>query len=56
MVRTGNERALKLYRGMGYQVEGTRRAAAFIGGEFVDEYFIARLIPPAAAFQDNAGR
>jgi RimJ/RimL family protein N-acetyltransferase len=45
-VRTRNERGLKLYRSMGYEIEGTRRAAALIEGEYVDEYYIGRVVRP----------
>jgi ribosomal protein S18 acetylase RimI-like enzyme len=49
-VRTDNVRALSLYRHMGYQIEGTRRAAAAIDGKWVNEYFIARLtLPPLSS-------
>jgi RimJ/RimL family protein N-acetyltransferase len=43
-VMTHNERALGLYRKMGYQVEGTRRGALFVDGELVDELWMAKLL------------
>lgn len=42
-VRVKNERAVKLYKNAGYLIEGTRKNAAFIDGEYVDEYYIAKL-------------
>jgi RimJ/RimL family protein N-acetyltransferase len=45
LVRTENERGLRLYTGMGYQLEGTRRGAALIDGVLKDEHWIARLRP-----------
>src|SRR5690606_8095554 len=47
MVRTQNDRGVKLYRRMGYQIEGTRRQAALIEGTFQDEYFISKLLDAA---------
>lgn len=44
MVRVSNERGLSLYERNGYKVEGTRKKAAFINNEFVDEYFIAKIL------------
>lgn len=44
MVRTKNERGVHLYSRMGYEIEGTRRHAALIDGEFHDEYFISKLL------------
>ena len=45
-VRTRNERGVKLYTRMGYEIEGTRKQAAWINGEFQDEYFIAKILAP----------
>ncbi len=42
-VRTRNLRGLNLYLAAGYQVEGVRRAMAFIDGQHEDEYLIARI-------------
>lgn len=44
MVRTENERGVRLYRRMGYEIEGTRRQGALIDGRFQDEYFIAKIL------------
>jgi len=42
--RTSNERGLALYKKAGYQIEGTRKKAAFISGSFEDEYYIAKFL------------
>lgn len=44
MVRVNNERGIKLYASNGYKVEGSRRQAAKIEGEYQDEYFIAKIL------------
>lgn len=41
-VRVNNERGKKLYFRNGYIIEGTRKKSAYIDGEFLDEYFIAK--------------
>ena len=38
-----NERALKLYKKFGFEIEGLLRRYAFRDGAFVDAYFLARL-------------
>lgn len=38
----GNERAMKLYESLGFEVEGKRKYAAIRNGEYVDEYLMAR--------------
>jgi putative acetyltransferase len=43
-VRTNNDRGVQLYKRMGYAIEGTRKSAALIEGQLIDEYFIARLL------------
>lgn len=42
-VYADNERAIRLYRSYGFEVEGTHRAYAFRLGEFVDAITMARL-------------
>ncbi len=42
-VYVDNAPAIRLYRKFGFEVEGTRRAAAFRDGAFVDDYVMARL-------------
>jgi RimJ/RimL family protein N-acetyltransferase len=43
-VMTHNERAVSLYRRVGYEVEGTRRAALLVEGQLVDELWMAKLL------------
>jgi putative acetyltransferase len=42
-VYVDNEAAIRLYEKFGFAIEGTRRAAAFRDGVFVDDYVMARL-------------
>lgn len=44
-VFTDNEGAIKLYRSLGFEHEGTHRAYALRNGEFVDAHCMARLHP-----------
>ncbi|MRH43274.1 GNAT family N-acetyltransferase [Aquibacillus halophilus] len=39
-----NEAALKLYKKMGFDIEGTKRDSLYIDGEFVDEYYMSKLL------------
>jgi putative acetyltransferase len=41
-VFVGNERAVALYRSLGFVVEGTRKYAATHNGEYADDYLMAR--------------
>jgi RimJ/RimL family protein N-acetyltransferase len=43
-VMTHNERAVGLYRKLGYRVEGTRQAALVVDGRVVDEFWMAKLL------------
>jgi ribosomal protein S18 acetylase RimI-like enzyme len=47
-VMTHNRRALVLYLGCGFEVEGLRRAAIDIDGTAVDEYYMGLLLSPPA--------
>jgi len=47
-VYTDNERAMRLYRKFGFEVEGTLRGYALRNGEYVDAYTMARLNPNPA--------
>lgn len=49
-VFTDNERAIRLYRKFGFEIEGTHRAYALRAGRYVDAHFMARLRmkPPPA--------
>ena len=42
-VHTTNTRAVALYKRLGFQVEGTRRASLLVDGELRDEYLMSRL-------------
>jgi L-phenylalanine/L-methionine N-acetyltransferase len=42
-VHVDNERAIRLYRKFGFEVEGTLRANVFRGGAYVDAHIMARL-------------
>lgn len=44
-VFTDNAPAIALYRKFGFEIEGTHRAYALRGGEYVDAYAMARLHP-----------
>ncbi|MEA2482192.1 MAG: hypothetical protein QOC55_139 [Thermoleophilaceae bacterium] len=39
-----NERARRLYEGCGFQVEGVLREEFHVGGEYVDDLFMARML------------
>ena len=42
-VHTSNERAVRLYRKHGFEVEGTRRCSLRVDGAYVDEYLMSRI-------------
>jgi RimJ/RimL family protein N-acetyltransferase len=43
-VMTHNERAIALYKKMGFEIEGIKKHSLFVNGEYVDEYYMAKLI------------
>ena len=43
-VMTHNARAIKLYQGRGFAIEGTKRHSLLVNGTYVDEYFMAKLL------------
>lgn len=43
-VRVANERGVNLYKNSGYEIEGKRKKAVRIDGEWGDEYFIAKFL------------
>lgn len=43
-VECANTAALRLYERRGFRVEGTREKAMKVGGEFVDEYYMAKIL------------
>lgn len=44
LVATKNKAGSKLYRKMGFQIEGTKRESYQIDGEYIDEYLMAKLL------------
>jgi putative acetyltransferase len=44
-VYTDNERAIRLYREFGFEIEGTHRAYALRDGKYVDSHAMARIRP-----------
>ncbi|MFP5115354.1 GNAT family N-acetyltransferase [Bacillaceae bacterium C204] len=43
-VITSNEAGLQLYKKMGFEIEGTKRHSLYIDGEFVEEYYMSKLL------------
>jgi RimJ/RimL family protein N-acetyltransferase len=43
-VMVHNERAIRLYKKMGFEIEGTKKHSLVISGSYVDEYYMAKLI------------
>jgi RimJ/RimL family protein N-acetyltransferase len=43
-VMSHNERAINLYRKMGYQMEGIKKDSLLVNGAYVDEYYMAKLL------------
>jgi RimJ/RimL family protein N-acetyltransferase len=43
-VMAHNERAISLYRKMGFETEGTKRHSLSVNGAYVDEYYMAKLL------------
>jgi len=43
-VVTQNEAGLSLYKKMGFKVEGTKRDSLYINGEYLDEYYMAKIL------------
>ncbi len=43
-VMTHNERGINLYKKMGFEIEGTKKASIFVKGNFVDEYLMSKII------------
>lgn len=50
-VRTKNERGLRLYTRMGYEIEGTHRGGSLIDGELCDEHAIAKFLDKDDSWQ-----
>ena len=45
-VRTDNKRGTRLYEKMGFAVEGVKKRSLRVSHGYVDEYYMARLLPP----------
>ncbi|WOV82983.1 GNAT family N-acetyltransferase [Sporosarcina jeotgali] len=45
-VVTRNEAGLSLYQKMGFEIEGTKRDSLLIDDEFLDEYYMSKLLSP----------
>jgi|SRR5699024_10500225 len=43
-VVTSNEAGISLYKKMGFEIEGRKRDSLFINGEYVDEYYMSKLL------------
>lgn len=43
-VMVHNERAIGLYKKIGFEIEGTKQHALFVNGTYVDEYLMAKLL------------
>jgi len=52
-VHADNDRAIALYRGMGFVEEGRHRAYALKNGRYVDAFFMARLHPTPPQLDDQ---
>jgi RimJ/RimL family protein N-acetyltransferase len=47
-VMAHNKRAIELYQRSGFRAEGRRKECLIVGGEYVDELFMAAFVPGAA--------
>jgi RimJ/RimL family protein N-acetyltransferase len=43
-VMTQNERGINLYKKMGFEIEGTKKASIFVNGKYVDEFLMAKIL------------
>ena len=43
-VMTHNERGINLYKKMGFEIEGTKKASIFVNGIFIDEYLMSKIL------------
>ncbi len=49
-VRVTNERALRLFKHRGFQIEGVRKKAVRVAGELHDEYYVAKILNDLSAW------
>ncbi len=43
-VMVHNERAIKLYKKMGFEIEGKKKHSLLLNGSYIDEYYMAKLL------------
>ena len=43
-VMTHNERGIALYKKMGFEIEGTKKASICVNGNYVDEYLMSKIL------------
>ena len=43
-VMTHNERALRLYKKMGFKIEGLKEKSLIVDGKYVDEYYMGKIL------------
>lgn len=43
-VMTNNENAIKLYKKMGFKVEGLKEKSLMVDGNYIDEYYMAKVL------------
>ena len=43
-VMTHNERGIALYKKMGFEIEGIKKASIFVNGVYVDEYLMSKIL------------
>lgn len=43
-VMTNNTAGVALYKKMGFEIEGTKRLSLYVDGEYIDEYFMSKLL------------
>jgi len=48
-VMAHNSRAIRLYKRMGFSVEGRRSECLFVDGQFIDELTMAAILPITTA-------
>jgi RimJ/RimL family protein N-acetyltransferase len=48
-----NERAIRLYQKMGYNIEGVKQDSLRVDGRYVDEYYMAKILD-ASQFRERS--
>jgi len=49
---THNEAGIALYRRRGFEIEGIKKHSLLLGGRYVDEYYMARLLEKKQEMND----